>query len=151
LSLVQNSIAADGVWRAGERWRLLGEANYGLDANHLEQMAAGVAVDHSDSLSYFFGNRYVRALATDEWTVAADYKLTRKYEMIASESYDFQTGNNILSSITMIRRMPRFNAALTVSYDANNADTSVVFTAWPEGLSDMGFGERPRPSVTRNP
>ncbi len=38
--------------------------------------------------------------------------------------------------------MPRFNMAATITYDANNADTSFVFTAWPEGFPDMGFGER---------
>jgi hypothetical protein len=84
----------------------------------------------------------VRALDTDEWTIAMNYQLTRKYQLIAAESYDFQVQNNILSSITLIRKLPRFNVAITATYNANDADTTVVFTAWPEGVPNTGFGNR---------
>ena len=156
LSLVQNSIAVDGVWRVGERFRFIGEANFNLDEGRVSQFATGVAVDQNPSLSYFFGNRYVRLplsdgtwQETDEWTVAVDYQLTKKYQVIAAESYDFGLGDNILSSITLLRRMPRFNTALTVTYDANNADTSFVFTAWPEGFPNTGFANRTGGRVDR--
>ncbi len=142
LSLVADSIDVNGVWRVGERVRVLGELNFNLDTSNLEQFATGIAVDQTDSLAYFIGNRYIDALNTDEWTVAVDYRLTKKYSIVASESYDFQLRDNILSSVTLIRRLPRFNTSLTVTYDANSADTSVVFSAWPEGFADMGFGNR---------
>jgi hypothetical protein len=140
LSLVQNSVNVDGIWRIGERVRLMGEFDFSTDERRIEQFAAGIAVDQTSNLSYFFGNRYIRALDTDEWTVAMDYHITKKYELIAAQSYDFQARSNILSSLTVIRRLPRFNTALTVTYDANNADTSVVFSAWPEGYPATGFG-----------
>ncbi|HVT82982.1 MAG TPA: LPS assembly protein LptD, partial [Phycisphaerae bacterium] len=146
LSLATSSIDADATWRVGERMRLLGDANYSLDTHRVEQAAAGLAVDQSNTLSYFIGNRYVNALNTDQWTLAMDYQLTQKYRLIASESFDTQAGHNILTSMTLIRRMPRLNAALTVTYDANQADTSVVFTMWPEGLpgssQPMYMGDR---------
>ncbi len=140
LSLVENSVAVDGTWRIGERTRLLGEANYNTRDERLEQFAGGLAVDQTSTLSYFVGNRYVRALDTDEWTVAADYRLSRKYELIGSESYDFLIHKNILSSLTVVRRMPRFNTAITVTYDANNADTTFMFSASPEGFPELGIG-----------
>ncbi|HVX85650.1 MAG TPA: LPS assembly protein LptD [Phycisphaerae bacterium] len=142
LSQVRNSVAADGVWRAGERFRFIGEGNYNTDDNRLEQAAGGVAVDQTNNLSYFFGNRYIRELNTDEWTLAFDYQLTRKYEIIAAESYDFMLKDDILSSFTIVRKMPRFNAAVTVTYDANLADTTFVFTLWPEGFPELGIGNR---------
>jgi hypothetical protein len=142
LSLVQNAINVDGSWRFGERARLLGEANYSLDTHHVEQSAVGIAIDQTKSLSYFVGNRYIRALHTNEWTFALDYQLTQKYQFIAAESYDFLSGNNILTSVTIVRKLPRFHTALTITYDANNADTSVVFTAWPEGFPNTGFGSQ---------
>lgn len=142
LSLVRNSINVDGTWRVGERVRILGELDYGLDSNRVEQFATGVAVDQTDTLSYFFGNRYIDQLDTDQWTVGVEYKLTRKYTIMATESYDFLLQNNILSSVTLVRHMPRFNAAISVTYDANNADTSVVFSAWPEGFQEAGLGNR---------
>ena len=53
---------------------------------------------------------------------------------------DDYRNNNILTSFTLVRKLPRFYTALTITYDANNADTSVVFTAWPEGFPASGFG-----------
>jgi hypothetical protein len=138
LSLVENSVAMDGTWRIGERARFIGEDNYNTQDDRLEQAASGFAVDQTSTLSYFFGNRYIRALGTDEWTIAADYQLSRKYEVIASEDYDFSLNKNILSSFSIVRKLPRFNTALTVVYDADNADTTVEFTAWPEGLPQQG-------------
>ena len=149
LSLATDSITLDAVWRVGERVRMVGEADYSLDSHNVEQAAAGVAVDQTQNLSYFIGNRYVRTLNTDEWTFAVDYQLTKKYELIAAESYDFKDGANILSSVTLVRKMPRFVTALTVTYDANNADTTVVFTAWPEGFPNSGFGNQTGTSIDR--
>ena len=166
LSLVQDSLAMDGSWRIGERVRLLSEANYDTTNNRLYQASAGVAVDQTSSLSYFFGTRYVEIPAfsylrnqngaaanppvdpfatipgytTNQATLAIDYQLTRKYEFVASESYDFSLSENILSSFTIVRKLPRMYAALTVTYDANNDDTTVSFTMSPEGAPNLGIG-----------
>ncbi len=135
LSLAESSINVDGTWRVGERMRLSGEADYSLDGHRLEQAAGGFAVDQTSTLSYFLGDRYIDELHTNQLTVAMDYQLTQKYRMIASEGFDTLAGQNILTSVTLIRQMPRLNAALTVTYDANQGDTSVVFTMWPEGYA----------------
>ena len=107
LSLVQNSVNADATWRVGEHMRLLGNADFSLDAHQVEQAATGLAVDQSPSLTYFVGNRYVNSLHTDEWTFATDYQLTQKYRFIASEAFDFTTVAMSLSSLTLLRKFPR--------------------------------------------
>lgn len=140
LSLVQNSLNADLTWRMGEWTRFMAEESYNLDDQRLEQFAQGIAIDQSPYLSYFIGNRYVRELTSDEWTFAVSYQLSKKYTVSASQSYDFWLSENILSSITVLRRMPRFNTALTVSYDANMDDTSVVLSVWPESMAEYGVG-----------
>jgi hypothetical protein len=142
LSLTANSVNVDWTWRIGERVRFMGELDYSLDSGNLEQAAAGLAIDQAENLSYFFGNRYIGALTTDEWTFGLDYQITKKYELLVAESFDVRAGTNILTSVTLLRRLPRFIAAVTVTYDANNADTSILFTAWPEGFPDAGFGNR---------
>ncbi|HUO07498.1 MAG TPA: LPS assembly protein LptD [Phycisphaerae bacterium] len=163
LSLIQNSIAVDGTWRVGERVRILGEGNYDTTDNRLYQIAGGVAVDQTSSLSYFVGTRYeeipqfgsgatlIPGYTSNQATFAMDYKLTTKYEFIGSESYDFSLGQNILSSFTLVRRMPRLYTALTVTYDANNADTTVSFTASPEGFPELGLGNANPGQVTGKP
>ncbi|MCL2641134.1 MAG: LPS assembly protein LptD, partial [Phycisphaerales bacterium] len=142
LSLIRNSVAIDAVWRIGERARLVGEYNINTDTGTLEQFATGLVVDQTDNFSYFFGNRFINALSTNEWTIAVDYRLSNKYQIIAAESYDTSNRGNILSALTLVRRFPRFNTGLTITYDANQADTIVTFAAWPEGFPEMGFGRR---------
>ncbi len=74
-------------------FRLLGECRLRHSTTSAwNKFAAGIAVDQSNTLSYFMGDRYIRALSTNEWTVAIDYQLTKKYEIIAAESYDFRPG-----------------------------------------------------------
>ncbi len=142
LSLVQDSITVDATWRVGERARILAEMNYGLNDGEVEHLATGLAVDQTDSLSWFIGNRYVADLKSDEWTIATVYKLTRKYTVMAAQSYDFSANQNILSSLTLMRKLPRFNTALTLTYDTNANDTSVIFSMWPEGLPQANVGTR---------
>ena len=142
LSQVQDAVYGNSTWRIGERLRFLDEFNYSTANSRLEQLAMGVAVDQSPDISYFIGNRYIRALDTNEVTLAGQYRLTRKYSLLLSESYDTSEKKDIVSSATLFRKLPRFNTAFTVSYDANANDTSFLFSIWPEGLPELGFGSR---------
>ena len=160
LSLVRNSIAMDGSWRIGERVRLVGDGNVNTDSGTLEQASGGIAFDQSPNVSYFIGDRYVTNLnlyepfseggnfttltpgpaTSNEITFAIDYRLTRKYNMIFSESFDTAMSKNIVTSVTLVRRLPRFNMALTGTFDANENDTTFTFTMWPEGMPELGVG-----------
>ena len=160
LSQVENAVNVDGSWRIGERVRFLSDANFNTDAGRVQQAAAGFAIDHSPYLSYFVGDRYITSLdtyrpfseggnfaankigaqTTNEITFGFDYQVTRKYEIIFTESFDTGISQNILTSLTLVRRFPRLNTALTISYDANQSDTSVVFVMWPEGFDELGPG-----------
>jgi hypothetical protein len=140
LSLVADSVAADMTWRVGEYMRVLGDMSYNTTQAELETIAGGVAVDQSPTITYFVGNRYVSPLNSNEVTGAVTYQLTRKYSLTAIESYDFNVEHNMISAVTLTRKLARFNAALTISYDANAADTTVVVAIWPEGLPQMGIG-----------
>jgi lipopolysaccharide assembly outer membrane protein LptD (OstA) len=145
LSLEQDSFAGDWVWRAGERVRFMGDFNYSLESNRLEQASAGMAIDQSKTLSYFIGSRYIQLLNTNELTFGIDYHLTSKYELILTESYDLrpgsgQSGKNILTSVTLARKLPRATAAFSVTYDANNADTTFMGMIYPEAFPQAGIG-----------
>jgi hypothetical protein len=140
LSLVANSINSDLTWRVGERVRYLMDASYNTDTSNLTTLSSGLAVDALPHLSYFVGNRYIGPLRTDEWTFAGSYELTRKYTLSAAESYDFYFAHNILTQFSLARKLPRFNVAVTATYDANQNDTSVVFSAYPEGFPELGLG-----------
>jgi len=147
LSLPTNSLNTDVTWRVGEFVRVLVDASYNTDLSRLVTASSGLVVDQSPSLSYFIGNRYINApdpgqtvLSTDELTVAVIYQLTRKYTVMATESYDLDLKHDVISSLSLTRKLPRFNASLTFSYNADMGDTTVGFALWPEGMPQMGTG-----------
>ncbi len=149
LSLVADSVAADMTWRVGEYLRILGDTSYNTDLNELITAAGGVAVDQSPTVTYFVGDRFVQPLNSNEVTCAVTYQLTRKYSITAVESYDFNINHDIVSALTITRRLARFNAALTISYDADASDTTVVLAVWPEGLPNAGIGTNHLTDATR--
>lgn len=140
LSLVRDSVYIEMIRRIGERVRWITEANINLEDGRLEHYANGLIVDQSPHLAWFLGNRYVNARDSSEWTLALDYKLTEKYNLIAAQSYDTGLSKNIFSSVTLVRKFPRLTGALTVSYDANVDDVSFVVSVWPEGFPEVGIG-----------
>ncbi len=138
LSIPTDSINANGSWRVGDYTRLLADESWNVNRAELEQGDAGVLVDQSPSLSYFLGNRYIQGVYSDQWTLGIAYRLTRKYAVSATQSYDFYLGHNILSAVTISRRFPRLFVGLTVVYNADQKNTAVVVNVWPQGLAPPG-------------
>ncbi|MGC8552711.1 MAG: LPS assembly protein LptD [Phycisphaerae bacterium] len=139
LSQVADSINANFVWRAGANVRFVGDESYNTDLRQLEAFDTGVVVDQSPNLSYFLGNRYVQAIDSDQWTATVNYRLTEKYSFAVTQSYDFALNHNILSALTIVRRLPHFYSGLTMEYNADLRNTSVVISLWPAGFSRYGI------------
>ncbi len=139
LSQLADSINANATWRAGANVRLLGDESYNVDLQELETADAGVMVDQSPSISYFLGNRYINAVNSDQWTFSINYKLTRKYAISATESYDFYLAHNIISAVTIVRKLSHFYTALSLSYNADTASEAVFVNIWPAGYPRYGI------------
>ncbi len=139
LSQVSDSINGNFAWRAGANVSLLGDESYNVDQATLEELSGGVLVDQSPSLSYYLGNSYIHALNTDQWMTMVSYRLTRKYSFYVGESYDFSLGQNITSTLTIVRKLPQMYTGLTFSYDAYTHATAVFFSLWPAGYPSLGL------------
>ncbi len=139
LSQVADSINSNVTWRAGANVRVLADESYNLDVSQLEEFDSGVVVDQSPDISYFLGNSYIRALDTDQWTASIDYRLTEKYSFALTQSYDFAISHNILSQITVVRKLPRFYTGITLSYNADTRSEAVFFSIWPQGYPQYGI------------
>ncbi len=139
LSQVADSINSNFSWRIGADVRALADEDWSIDNQKLEKFDTGLAVDQSPNLSYFFGNQYLGPLSTDQWTVAVNYQLTRKYIVSVVQSYDFSLAHNVASSITLVRKLPRFYTAVTLGYNADTKDTAVFFSIFPAGYPQAGL------------
>ncbi len=138
LSQVADSINSNVSWRVGADVRALADEDWNIDNQKLQKFDTGIAVDQSPNLSYFFGNQYLGPLSTDQWTVAVNYQLTRKYLLSVVQSYDFSLAHNVLSEVTIVRKLPRFYAAVTLGYDAYTKNTAVFFSIFPAGYPQYG-------------
>jgi hypothetical protein len=105
----------------------------------LEELDSGIEVNQSPNLSYFLGNRYIRAVDSDQWTAAISYKLTSKYSVAAAESYDFALGQNVLTEVSLVREIPRFYVGITLAYNADTASSAAMVSIWPAGFPQAGI------------
>jgi hypothetical protein len=139
LSQIADSINANFSWRIGANVEFLADESWNIDLQQLEQLDSGVEVNQSPNLSYFLGNRYIRAVDSDQWTAAISYKLTRKYTVAASESYDFALNHNVMTEFTLVREIPRFYVGITLAYNADTASTAAMVSLWPAGFPQAGI------------
>jgi hypothetical protein len=138
LSQIADSINANFKWRIGANVEFLADESWNVDLQQLEELDSGIEVNQSPNLSYFLGNRYIRAVNSDQWTAAISYKLTHKYTVAASESYDFALNHNVMTEFTLVREIPRFYVGITLAYNADTASTAAMLSLWPAGFPQAG-------------
>ena len=139
LSQIADSINANFTWRAGADVEFLADESWNIDLQQLEELDSGIEVNQSPNLSYFLGNRYIRAVDSDQWTAAISYKLTSKYSVAAAESYDFALGQNVLTEVSLVREIPRFYVGITLAYNADTASSAAMVSIWPAGFPQAGI------------
>ena len=139
LSQIANSINANFSWRIGANVEFMADESWNIDLQMLEQLDSGVEVNQSPNLSYFLGNRYIRAVDSDQWTAAISYKLTHKYTIAAAETYDFALNHNVMTEFTLVREIPRFYVGITLAYNADTATTAAMVSLWPAGFPQAGI------------
>jgi hypothetical protein len=85
-------------------------------------------------LAYFLGLRYISVVNSTVASVAADYQLSLRYNIFASESIDVASQKSEDSSFTLTRHFDRFFASFTLYYDQVNRQSGFRFGFIPEGV-----------------
>jgi hypothetical protein len=101
-----------------------------------------VAVARDPRLRYYVGLRRIPDLDASVGTFGVNYKINRKYEVSVFEQFDFASanGHNNVSSISLIRKFPRWYGALSYVYDRATGSTSFLVSVWPEGMPEASLG-----------
>ena len=145
----RNSFTADYMWRVSDTTALLSDMNFDIQSGVVQQFNIGFSRLCWPNLSYYVGSRYLRRFnnglgeeGSNMFTFAATYEIDPRYTVVFSQEFDFDYGKTIRSEMSLIRRYHRVYWALTYSADESLKSNAVVFSIWPQGVPEMGFGRR---------
>ncbi len=141
-STARNHIRADYAWHISDATTFLADANYDIDDNSLGRLGAGLAVSRHPRLRYYVGIRHLNDPDSTVGSLGAYYRISDKYTLSAFQQYDFSfdNGRNLATSLTLTRKLPRWNAAATFTYDDRTGDVSFYMTLSHEGIPDFNVG-----------
>ncbi len=142
----RDSLNADYIWRISDTMAFLSDLNYNIKDKELEQYNIGISRLCWPNLSYYIGIRYLRSVEVDDEkgsqavTFAATYKINPRYTVTFANQYDFKRDGRITNQISLIRQYHRLFYGFTYSQDESLDRRSIVFSIWPQGIGEMGFG-----------
>ena len=141
-SIGRNHINADYTWHISDSTTLLADANHDLNTGRLRRANVGLAVSRDPRLRYYMGLRYIRDLDSAIGVFGFKYKISRKYSITFFEQYDmdFDGGRNMATSISIVRKLPRWYAAFTFAYNTTYNDLTLYLSLWPEGVPEVRVG-----------
>ncbi|MGC9453590.1 MAG: hypothetical protein ACP5HU_01885 [Phycisphaerae bacterium] len=141
-SVARNHVNADYTWHISDSTTFLADSNYDLDDGEFGRVSAALAVVRDPRLRYYAGIRHVDDLDSTIGSVGARYRISRKYTISAFQQYDFEFdgGRNMSTSFTLTRKLPRWYAATTFTYDERTGDVAFYLTLWPEGVPEFRVG-----------
>ena len=138
--------SADYIWRISDTTALLSDLNFDIKSGVVQQLNVGFSHLCWPNLSYYIGSRYLRRVSvldekgSNAFTFAVTYVLDPRYTIIFAQECDLDYGVNVRSDITLLRRYHRMYYGLTFSADESLDRQAIVFSIWPQGVSEMGTG-----------
>lgn len=159
VGMVRDTITADYEWRLSDTATVLADANYDIESGVVQQMDVGFSRYVYPNLTFYAGNRYLRPLVvangsafeegTNSLVTAISYALNPRYTINYSQEYNFDFGKNVQTRITVLRKYHRMFYAVTFLDDESRDEQALMFSVWPEGVRELGFGDRKYAGATR--
>ncbi|MCG3180377.1 MAG: LPS-assembly protein LptD [Phycisphaerae bacterium] len=141
----EESFAPNGVvldyfyqWRISDTTSLLANGNFGPGGLDIENI--GFALERWPRLSLYFGQRYIRALDSNDLVFSANYQIDRKYRVNFTYAWDMKNSATAVTRITLVRQLQRWYAALTFEYSQTAQRQLVMLSFWPQGAREIRFG-----------
>jgi len=145
----RNYIGADYIWRLSDTTAVMSDMHYDLQSGVVQQYNVGVSHLRWPNLQFYLGSRYLRRLdnnfgekGSNAVTFAVTYALDPRYTVVLAQQYDFDYGKSVRNDFTLVRRYHRVFWGLTYSVDASRDQQSIGFSLWPQGVKELGFGDR---------
>jgi lipopolysaccharide assembly outer membrane protein LptD (OstA) len=130
-SVARESVNADAAWRISDTTVVMADASYNLDQGEWATASAGLLVRRDEHVTYLLSQRYIQDLNSNIAGILILYELTRKYSILAQQSYDFGQSHNVTSGIEVRRRFDTFFVSVTATYDLIQEQSGVSFNLYP--------------------
>jgi hypothetical protein len=141
-SLPENYLETNFIWRISDSTALLYDGVLDWDQPRMSTSNVSLHVERSPRLSYFLGHRYIGETKSNLLGFGANYRLTDKYTLVLREQYDLQRSRTLDFTLTIIRKLPRWYAALTFDLDEAEQEEAISIAIWPEGIPEATLGSR---------
>ena len=152
---------ADWSWRISESTIFTGGINYNLHDGVISQAHSAIALQRSDRLSFYIGNRFLHNgdpfddgdppgfRDSHYLTSGASYKLNKKFTLSAAHQFDLDRIDPAYTQAVLIRKFNRFYSAFSISFDPDRETVSFSVSFWPEGFDKFALGTRRFSRLTR--
>ena len=143
-SLARDHVNAEYFWHISDSTTVLADTNFDWETGKFRRINGAIAVHRDPRVRYFLGGRWLRDQNSGVGTAGINYKINRKYSVSAFQQYDFEyrDGRNLATNISIIRKLPRWFAAVTFSFNEATDDVALTVTLWPEGIPETRLGVR---------
>ncbi len=141
-SVARNHVRSDFQYRISDTTSVLSDANWDLSDGSLDLFNLSYAVERSPRLSYFVGYRRIEPTDSNLIGGGANYELNAKHRLALRAFYDIERGKLDQLEVTVVRKFPRWYAALTFAVDEQADDLSLGLSVWPEGAPQAAIGNR---------
>ncbi len=141
-SVTSNYASVRSNWRISDTTALLYDAIVDTDDCRMGSSGIGLALDRSPRSHFFIGHRYIGMTHSNLLAFGSTYQLNPKYTIGLEEQFDLDAGRNSDLEITLVRKMPRWNFALSAGFDNTQGVNSVSISLWPEGVPEWTLGSR---------
>ncbi|MBN1492065.1 MAG: hypothetical protein JXA69_19280 [Phycisphaerae bacterium] len=141
-SIARNHARGDFVYRISDTTAVFSDANWDLTDGHMALFNLSLAVERTPRYGYFIGYRRIHETNSNLLGFGANYQINSKHSIAFREYFDLDRGKTETFDITIIRRFPRWYAALTIDASEVEDTLSVSLSVWPEGLPEAAIGSR---------
>ncbi len=126
-------LGASAVWKPTEVVALAGEVTYDFDTDDVARASGGVLVEHRPGFVTSAEYRRIDALDATYAAMSARYRMTEKYGIDTSVTYNFDEEDFQDFTATIQRRFQAGTLGLRISYNNIRGDTTFGFSFSPGG------------------
>jgi len=149
-SVARNHIRADFMCRISDTTAILADGNFDLNDGNMDLLNISYAVERTPRFSYAIGYRRIHDTNSDLLGFGANYKINTKHRIAIRTFYDIERNKTESFDITIVRKFPRWYAAVTLGVDKIEDDISIGLSLWPEGAPQAALGSRKYTGLSRS-
>ncbi len=148
-SVTSNYASFRSNYRVSDSTSVLYDMVVDTDDCRMGTSGLGLYFERSPRFNCFIGHRYLGLTRSNLLAFGSAYQLNSKYTVAFEEQFDLDAGENSDLEVTLIRKMPRWNFALSAGFDKTQDVNSVSLSLWPEGIPQWTLGSRKFERMTK--